>query len=76
MTFLQEALKSYRAGDPHQEKAFAFLEGRISKTDQQIFKSIFDQTIFEPPEEETKEDYQYVRDDHWLMGDCEDEDLL
>jgi hypothetical protein len=51
MTFLQEALKSY-TGDPHQEQAFAFLEGRISKTDQQIFKSIFDQTIFEPPEED------------------------
>ena len=29
----------------------------------------------EETKEEKKEDYQYVRDDHWLMGDCEDKDL-
>lgn len=34
-----------------------------------------DKELDKEKNKEEKEDYQYVRDDHWLMGDCEDEDL-
>tara|TARA_B100000945_G_scaffold126649_1_gene100825 strand:- start:183 stop:299 length:117 start_codon:yes stop_codon:yes gene_type:complete len=29
----------------------------------------------EETKKEKEENYQYVRDDYWLMGDCEDKDL-
>ena len=34
-----------------------------------------DKELDKEKNKEEKEDYQYVRDDHWLMGDCEDKDL-
>lgn len=32
-------------------------------------------SYFSKFQKDLKEDFQYVRDDHWLMGDCSDEDL-